>query len=64
MGVASTLFYNSNDLEAEMLYSRISPTEEQMTEQRNRWNNLADFLVVAFKRIYCVSDITMAARFV
>ena len=45
MGVASTLFYNSNDLEAEMLYSRISPTEEQMSEQQSRWNNLADFLV-------------------
>lgn len=49
MGKASSLFYNPNDSEAETLYRRITPTEEQCEEQQARWNNLADFLKEALR---------------
>ncbi len=44
MGLTSSLFYNSNDSSEETLYKRIVPTDEQFEEQKQRWNDLADFL--------------------
>lgn len=45
MGVASHLFYSSNDTEKQTLHRRIIPSDEQMKEQQSRWNELADHLI-------------------
>lgn len=45
MTVASSLFYSSNDTEKQTLLRRISPSDEQFDEQKDRWNDLADFLI-------------------
>jgi hypothetical protein len=44
MGIASNLFFSSNDLEAQTLYRRITPSADQFEQQRERWNELADHL--------------------
>nr|WP_170333260.1 hypothetical protein [Ruegeria arenilitoris] len=44
MGQCSTLFHN-RVADEESLNKRITPTEEQMTLQQERWNDLRDFLV-------------------
>ena len=47
MGIASTLFNNSNssDVEKQTLHRRITPSEDQFEAQQERWNNLADHLI-------------------
>src|SRR5215216_6027727 len=43
MGAASNLFH-SNDSEKQTLHRRIIPSEEQIEEQQERWNLLAEHL--------------------
>ena len=43
MGIASSLFFSSNDSEKQTLHRRITPSDEQMKEQQDRWNELAEF---------------------
>ena len=45
MGIASTLFYSSNDPTKQTLHRRIIPSDEQIESQKERWNNLAEHLV-------------------
>ena len=45
MGIASSLFFSSNDTEKQTLHRRITPSAEQMEEQQDRWNELARHLV-------------------
>jgi hypothetical protein len=45
MGIASSLFYSSNDTVKQTLHRRIIPSSEQMKEQQDRWNELADHLM-------------------
>ena len=45
MGIASTLFYSSNDPDKQTLHRRIIPSDEQFESQKERWNNLAEHLV-------------------
>jgi hypothetical protein len=49
MGIASSLFYSSNDTEKQTLHRRITPSDEQIEEQQERWNNLAEHLVTEIK---------------
>ncbi len=49
MGSAVSLFYSANDTEKQTLLRRITPSDEQFEEQRDRWNALADYLVVDLK---------------
>ena len=44
MGIASSLFFSSNDAEKQTLHRRITPTQDQFEEQQERWNNLADYM--------------------
>jgi hypothetical protein len=44
VGIASSLFF-STDPEKQTLHRRITPTEEQYSEQQERWNALAEFLI-------------------
>lgn len=44
MGQCSSLFHNTA-ADQESLNKRITPSEEQMTSQQERWNDLRDFLV-------------------
>lgn len=43
MGIAANLFHNPADRENTLSY-RIRPSDEQVQEQQERWNDLADFL--------------------
>ncbi len=45
MGIVATLFYSSNDTEKQTLHRRITPSDEQMTAQQTRWNELAEHLI-------------------
>lgn len=45
MGLASSLFYSSNDSEKQTLHRRITPSSDQYEEQKERWNALADHLI-------------------
>jgi hypothetical protein len=45
MGIASSLFFSSNDTEKQTLHRRITPSAEQMQEQQDRWNELADHVM-------------------
>ena len=45
MGIASSLFYNSNDPDKQTLHRRIVPSDNQYDSQQERWNNLAEHLV-------------------
>lgn len=45
MGIALTLFYDSNDAEKQTLHRRITLSEDQFEEQQERWNNLAEHLI-------------------
>ena len=45
MGIASTLFHNSNDAEKQTLHRRITPSDDQFEAQQERWNNLAGHLI-------------------
>ena len=45
MGIASSLFYSSNDPNKQTLHRRIIPSDEQIESQKGRWNNLAEHLV-------------------
>jgi len=45
MGIASSLFFSSNDTEKQTLHRRITPSDEQIEEQQDRWNELRDHLV-------------------
>jgi Adenylyl/Guanylyl and SMODS C-terminal sensor domain/Cyclic GMP-AMP synthase DncV-like, nucleotidyltransferase domain len=45
MGVAASLFFSSNDTEKQTLHRRITPSAEQMQEQQDRWNELADHVM-------------------
>ncbi|WP_297492805.1 CBASS cGAMP synthase [Acidocella sp.] len=49
MGIAAGLFFRSNDREAQTLEKRISPSPEQFDLQKERWNELAEYLSVALK---------------
>ncbi len=49
MSVASQLFYSSNDTDKQTLHRRITPSEEQFHQQRDRWNELAEHLIAALK---------------
>jgi hypothetical protein len=49
MGVAASLFYSSNDIEKQTLLRRCTPSDEQYDEQKERWNALADHLIVDLK---------------
>ena len=44
MGVCASLFFSSNDAEKQTLHRRITPSAEQLTQQQERWNMLADYL--------------------
>ena len=45
MGIASTLFYSSNDPNKQTLHRRIIPSDDQIASQKERWNSLVDHLV-------------------
>lgn len=45
MGIVSSLFFSSNDTERQTLHRRITPSAEQMQEQQDRWNELADHIM-------------------
>jgi hypothetical protein len=49
MGIASSLFFSSNDTEKQTLHRRITPSDEQIEEQQDRWNKLAEHLVADIK---------------
>jgi hypothetical protein len=49
MAVANGLFYSSNDPEKQTLHRRITPTDRQYDEQKERWNALRDHLVTDLK---------------
>jgi hypothetical protein len=49
MGIASSLFFSSNDTEKQTLHRRITPSDEQIEEQQERWNKLAEHLVSDIK---------------
>jgi hypothetical protein len=49
MGIASTLFFSSNDTEKQTLHRRITPSDEQTEEQQGRWKELAEHLVSGIK---------------
>jgi hypothetical protein len=49
MGIASSLFFSSNDTEKQTLHRRITPSAEQIEEQQDRWNKLAEHLVADIK---------------
>jgi Adenylyl/Guanylyl and SMODS C-terminal sensor domain/Second Messenger Oligonucleotide or Dinucleotide Synthetase domain len=49
MGIASSLFFSSNDTEKQTLHRRITPSDEQTEEQQERWNELAEHLVSDIK---------------
>lgn len=38
-------YFYSTDTEKQTLHRRIVPSEEQFTEQQERWNDLRDYLV-------------------
>lgn len=44
MGISSRLFYDPADAEKQTLYRRCTLSEEQLNEQMERWNDLAEFL--------------------
>lgn len=48
MGAAADLFF-SNDVSRETLHRRITPTDEQFEDQKNRWNDLKSFLKARLK---------------
>ena len=48
MGAAADLFF-SNDVARETLHRRITPTDDQFEDQKNRWNDLASFLKARLK---------------
>src|ERR1700730_11310703 len=45
MGIASSLFFSSNDTEQQTFHRRITPSAEQMQEQQDRWNELAEYIM-------------------
>jgi hypothetical protein len=45
MGVSSRLFYDAGDAEKQTLYRRCTLSEDQLDEQMERWNDLAEFLI-------------------
>ena len=45
MGIASSLFYSSNDPDKQTLHRRIIPSENQYNSQQERWNSLAEHLI-------------------
>jgi hypothetical protein len=45
MGIAASLFFSSNDTEKQTLHRRITPSAEQMQEQQDRWNELAEHIM-------------------
>lgn len=49
MGAAAALFYSSNDSEKQTLHRRITPSDEQFEEQKDRWHALSDFLGAKLK---------------
>ena len=49
MGIASSLFFSSNDTEKQTLHRRITPSAGQIEEQQARWNELAERLVADIK---------------
>jgi hypothetical protein len=49
MGIASSLFFSSNDTEKQTLLRRITPNDKQMKEQQDRWNELREHLIADLK---------------
>ena len=49
MGIASSLFFSSNDTEKQTLHRRITPSDEQMKDQQDRWNELAEYIMADLK---------------
>jgi hypothetical protein len=49
MGIASSLFFSSNDTEKQTLHRRVTPSDDQIEEQQDRWNKLAEHLVSDIK---------------
>jgi len=49
MGIASSLFFSSNDTEKQTLHRRITPSSDQMREQQDRWNELAEHIMADLK---------------
>jgi hypothetical protein len=49
MNIASSLFFSSNDTEKQTLHRRITPSAEQIEDQQDRWNKLAEHLVADIK---------------
>ena len=45
MGIASHLFFSSNDTDKQTLHRRITPSSDQFELQRARWSELANHLV-------------------
>jgi hypothetical protein len=43
MGIAASLFYSTSDTE-NCLDWRVRPSDEQYDAQKERWNDLADYL--------------------
>jgi len=50
MGIASSLFYSSNDTEKQTLLRRIIPNDDQFKQQQARWNELADHLTTDLRQ--------------
>lgn len=48
MGLASGLFFDGKS-DTETLYNRITPSSDQIEEQQERWNQLAEFLLPDLK---------------
>jgi hypothetical protein len=44
MGIAASQFFSANDADKQTLSKRIAPSDDQMTDQRERWDALAEHL--------------------
>ncbi|MEL6521048.1 MAG: CBASS cGAMP synthase [Pseudomonadota bacterium] len=51
MGIAAKLFHNPEDRENTLAY-RVRPSDEQIAEQQERWNNLADVVKEGLRGTY------------
>ncbi|MBX3347792.1 MAG: nucleotidyltransferase [Nitrospira sp.] len=49
MGITANYFFNASDSEKQTLHRRITPNDSQFSDQQERWNKLADFLIERLK---------------
>ena len=55
MGVAASLFFRSNDPDAQTLLRRITPSSDQFDQQRDRWSELGSGLIFQSQKMTVVA---------